>query len=326
VFTSQAGHTLDIESIDTLWQEPAIPFTSSAQQAVPTLPTTTTTTVSVAGVATSDLQSYLQGKLGADYNVSYSSNALTITLNSGNTDGVTSFTASGSSVEQSVGGIPAVNTPTTVDLTGVTTANLQSSLLTQLNSSGSNYTVTYDQTSGALKIGISGAGSTAGITSIVSSANNAVETVPAGTTGLSNMNIFTSDGTVNGSTSLDVTVGSLTTTDLGKSNGGSGTDLFSTSIASQSGATSALGLIMTAINGISSQRGVVGANVNRLLATASNIETEQTNLTSASNSILNADIGKTVANMTQYNILQSTGMASLQQANQAQQAVLKLLQ
>ena len=51
-----------------------------------------------------------------------------------------------------------------------------------------------------------------------------------------------------------------------------------------------------------------------------------TNLQSAVNSIQNADIGKTVANMTQYNVLQSTGMAALQQANQAQQAVLKLVQ
>jgi flagellin-like hook-associated protein FlgL len=51
-----------------------------------------------------------------------------------------------------------------------------------------------------------------------------------------------------------------------------------------------------------------------------------TNLQSAANSIQNADIGKTVANMTQYNVLQSTGMAALQQSNQAQQAVLKLVQ
>jgi flagellin-like hook-associated protein FlgL len=53
---------------------------------------------------------------------------------------------------------------------------------------------------------------------------------------------------------------------------------------------------------------------------------EVTNLQSAANSIQNADIGTTVANMTQYNVLQSTGMAALQQANQAQQAVLKLVQ
>jgi flagellin-like hook-associated protein FlgL len=51
-----------------------------------------------------------------------------------------------------------------------------------------------------------------------------------------------------------------------------------------------------------------------------------TNLQSAANAIQNANIGTTVANMTQYNVLQSTGMAALQQSNQAQQAVLKLVQ
>jgi flagellin len=66
--------------------------------------------------------------------------------------------------------------------------------------------------------------------------------------------------------------------------------------------------------------------INRLTATVNNAGTEQINLQDAVNSIQNADIGKTVANMTQYNILQATGMAALQQANQAQQAVLKLVQ
>ena len=51
-----------------------------------------------------------------------------------------------------------------------------------------------------------------------------------------------------------------------------------------------------------------------------------TNLQSAANGLQNADIGKTVANLTQYNVLQQTGIAALQQANQAQQNVLKLVQ
>ena len=56
------------------------------------------------------------------------------------------------------------------------------------------------------------------------------------------------------------------------------------------------------------------------------MSTQVQNLQSASNSIEDADIGATVAQMTQFNILQSTGMAALQQANSAQQNVLKLLQ
>ena len=327
VFTSQAGKTLSIAYTDTFWQEAASPFTGAAQQAVGTLQTTTPTTVSIAGIATSSLQSYLQTQLGTDYNVSYNqgTGALSIALNSNLADGVTSFTTTGSSVEQSVGGTPAVNTPTAVDLTGVTTANLQSSLLTQLGGAGGHYTVAYNSTSGALSFGISSAGTSAGITSIASSANNSVETVPAGTNGLSDFNVFTSDGTGSG-TSVDVTVGSLSKANVGASNGDSGVDLSASDLLSQSAAASTLSMITAAVTGISSQRGAVGANINRLTATASVEGTTVVNLTSAMNSIQNADIGKTLANMTQYNVLQSTGMAALRQSNQAQQAVLKLIQ
>jgi flagellin-like hook-associated protein FlgL len=55
-------------------------------------------------------------------------------------------------------------------------------------------------------------------------------------------------------------------------------------------------------------------------------DTEVTNLTSAQNNVQNADIGKTVAKMTQYNVLEQTGMAALSQSNSASQNVLKLLQ
>jgi flagellin len=84
--------------------------------------------------------------------------------------------------------------------------------------------------------------------------------------------------------------------------------------------------ITSAINAVSLQRGVIGASVNRLTAASGDMASQVTNLQSASNGLQNADIGKTVANMTQYNVLQSTGMAALQQSNQAQQAVLKLVQ
>jgi flagellin len=97
-------------------------------------------------------------------------------------------------------------------------------------------------------------------------------------------------------------------------------------LTSVTNAQKALGNITDAINQISAQRGVIGASVNRLTAASSNMSNAVTNLQSATDSIENADIGKTVANMTQYNVLQSTGMSALQQSNQAQQAVLKLVQ
>jgi len=97
-------------------------------------------------------------------------------------------------------------------------------------------------------------------------------------------------------------------------------------LTSTTNAQKALGDVTDAINAISAQRGVIGASVNRLTAASSNMSNAVTNLQSATDSLQNADIGKTVANMTQYNVLQSTGMAALQQSNQAQQAVLKLVQ
>ena len=66
--------------------------------------------------------------------------------------------------------------------------------------------------------------------------------------------------------------------------------------------------------------------MNQLTADTNVENTEVTNLTAAQNNVQNADIGATVSKMTQYNVLQQTGMAALSQSNQVQQAVLKLLQ
>lgn len=130
---------------------------------------------------------------------------------------------------------------------------------------------------------------------------------------------FISDGTQTGAanTTIQTTIKALSATTL---------SLNGNKLDNATDAATALSAINAAIGTVASQRGDLGASVNRLTA-ASNVMTSQVqNLTSAENSIMNADVGKTVANMTQYNILQSTGMAALQQANQSQQAVLKLLQ
>ncbi|HEV2575600.1 MAG TPA: flagellin [Acidobacteriaceae bacterium] len=139
------------------------------------------------------------------------------------------------------------------------------------------------------------------------------------TAGANNSITFISDGTQTGAadTQIQTVISQLSASTLG---------LSGANLQNDTNAASALTAINNAISTVSAQRGQIGASVNRLTA-ASNVMTAQVqNLTSASNGIMDADIGKTVTNMTQYNILQSTGMAALQQANQAQQAVLKLLQ
>jgi flagellin len=132
-------------------------------------------------------------------------------------------------------------------------------------------------------------------------------------------NVYIGDGTTASgtNTSIQTSISGLSAADLALSGDG---------LSTTTTAQAALTAITNAINSVSAQRGVIGASVNRLTAANGDMASQVTNLQSAANSIQNADIGKTVANMTQYNVLQSTGMAALQQSNQAQQAVLKLVQ
>jgi flagellin len=174
---------------------------------------------------------------------------------------------------------------------------------------------TADVTSGNLVISTTTSGAALNVTtndSVLGAMQNT-------TTGPNNSTTYISDGTQTSAalTQIQTVIQALSSSSLGLS----GLDL-----NNSSDAQTALAAINTAINTVSAQSGQIGASVERLQA-ASNVMTAQVqNLTSASNGIMNADVGKTVTNMTQYNILHSTGMAALQQANQAQQAVLKLLQ
>jgi len=158
-------------------------------------------------------------------------------------------------------------------------------------------------------------------TSLLGVTANLVTTDPitAGSGSAKVANVYIGDGTTaaGANTQIQTSINGLSAADLGLN-----ADNLSTAAAAQT----ALAHITTAINTVSAQRGVIGASVNRLTAATGDMSSEVTNLQSAANGLSNADIGKTVANMTQYNVLQSTGMAALQQSNQAQQAVLKLVQ
>jgi len=87
----------------------------------------------------------------------------------------------------------------------------------------------------------------------------------------------------------------------------------------------ALTMINSAIASVASMRGTIGADINRLRA-ASNVATVQTqNLTSAEDGIMAADIPTAVSNLSQYMILDQSGISALAQVNSAQQSILKLL-
>ncbi|HME12851.1 MAG TPA: flagellin [Candidatus Acidoferrum sp.] len=103
--------------------------------------------------------------------------------------------------------------------------------------------------------------------------------------------------------------------------GAAGTDL-----STATDAQAALGAINTAIATIAADRGNLGAVINRLQA-ASNVESVQVqNLTSAENQITAANIPQQVTNLSEYSILNQSGISALAQANSAQQSILKLLQ
>ena len=167
-------------------------------------------------------------------------------------------------------------------------------------------------------------GPNTGTTGLSVTSNDAVLGPMTAAAGTNNTNtVFISDGSTTASaanTQITTTVNSLSASSLGLATAGSD------DLSSNAHATAALSAVTAAITTISAQRGVIGAAVNRLTAATSVMSNQVTNLQSASNSLQNADIGKTFANMTQYNVLQSTGMSALQQSNQAQQAVLKLVQ
>lgn len=129
--------------------------------------------------------------------------------------------------------------------------------------------------------------------------------------------VFTSDGTSNGHTTTSTTTGALSSSTL---------SLASDVLTSTSAAQTALTDITAAIATVAASRGTIGASIVQLNADSSVENTEVSNLTSAQNNVQNADIGTTVANMTQYNVLEQTGMAALSQSNSAEQNVLKLLQ
>lgn len=194
-------------------------------------------------------------------------------------------------------------------------SDLQAAIAAAVTAGTLDANTTASLTGGQLVI----ATSTPGASLDVKTDDTALGPMQNSTAGANNSITFISDGTqtLAANTQIQTVINQLSATTLG---------LAGQNLQNDTTAATALTAINAAINTISAQRGQIGASVNRLQAVSNVITAQVQNLTSASNGIMNADIGKTVSNMTQFNILQSTGITALQQADQAQQAVLKLLQ
>ena len=97
------------------------------------------------------------------------------------------------------------------------------------------------------------------------------------------------------------------------------------SMNTASGASAAVSLLDKALSKVSTSRANLGAVQNRLQHTVNNLNVASQNLTAAKSTIVDVDMAKEMANFTKTQILVQAGTAMLAQANQAPQAVLKLL-
>jgi flagellin len=243
---------------------------------------------------------------------SNSTNSLSSTQGSA-TDPLTAGTAlkagSVTTITDSQTGGTFVFTAGAADTVGTLSAAIDAAAGTTLST---GTTATISATTGQLVIA-GPAGDSLKITSTEPALGGFSPTVVAG----NSANVFTSDGTGTGATNTDTAINTLSASSL---------SLATSNLSSTTAAQSALTAVTAAISAVAAQRGSIGASINQLTADTGVESTEVQNLTSAQNSVQNANIASVTSNLTQYNILEQTGFDALAQSNSAEQNVLKLLQ
>jgi flagellin len=131
--------------------------------------------------------------------------------------------------------------------------------------------------------------------------------------GTANLNIQT--GVDTGQT-VNITIGNMQAAGLG---------VAAVDISTAAGASTALGLLDTAINTVASSRASLGAVQNRLESNVNNLTSTVTNLAEAKSRIADADYSAESTKLASSQILAQASTAMLAQANQSQQGVLNLL-
>ncbi|HWD19084.1 MAG TPA: flagellin [Verrucomicrobiae bacterium] len=96
-------------------------------------------------------------------------------------------------------------------------------------------------------------------------------------------------------------------------------------VSTTTGAASALTAVTTAITTLATDRATVGANVERLTYTSSQLNILNDNLAAANSQITDVDVAQESTNYAKNQILVQSGVSMLAQANQNPQSVLKLL-
>jgi flagellin len=128
--------------------------------------------------------------------------------------------------------------------------------------------------------------------------------------------VFVSNDGSNGTVS--VSFGAATASTLGVT-------ASTVNITSTGGATTALTAISSAITTLGTIQGSVGSAENRIGFAIALAQSQIVNKTAAESGIRDANIAEESANLTRYNILTQSGLASLSQAKQSIARVLSLL-
>ena len=268
--------------------------------------------------------------------------ANTFTYSSANTNPVTggaaentvqglidSINASGEGLnaylDGSTGALQIVDTNANNDITAQVTGTLGTVLGGTTNPDVQQLTISDNQNRGDLTV--TNTDSALGYVASPASPNtgsNADAFAAPSMSGSGGANVFISDGDVTNPlyNTIKIAVGPLSSINIG----GTTTTLQSQDLGTASGAASALTVINSAISDVAAMRGTIGAGINRLNSATNVINTQVQNLTSAQSSMQDANIGQVVANLSKYQVLEQTGISALAQANQNEQAVLKLLQ
>jgi flagellin len=137
--------------------------------------------------------------------------------------------------------------------------------------------------------------------------------------------VFSSENPFTASSSVAAAGGGLFNAAAAASVTGTLSAVGSVSIATQTGANSAIAVLDAALQKLSSIRADLGAVQNRFGSTISNLETTSENLEAARSRVRDADFAAETAALTRGQILQQAGTAILAQANALPNGVLALL-
>jgi len=96
-------------------------------------------------------------------------------------------------------------------------------------------------------------------------------------------------------------------------------------VTSAANASTALGVLDTAIDSVTTGRGQLGAGINRLNSAIQSIATVRENLSAAESRIRDVDVAMETADLARNSILQQASVSVLAQANQQPQLALSLL-